>query len=70
MPIALIDKAVAALAALDLDSIQSVPPAERRRLVDICRHVASVAEPRPAAPKPTEPKAAVLYDLYNGVRQE
>ena len=47
MPIALVDRAVAALAALDLAAIEEVPPAERRRLADVCRHVANVADPAP-----------------------
>jgi hypothetical protein len=63
MPIALIDKAVAALAALNLDNLDSAPPAERRRLADICRHVAGIAEP-----KPTTPKVGVLADLKGGNR--
>jgi hypothetical protein len=61
MPIALIDKAVALLTAIDANSLENAPPAERRRLADICRHIAAVAEPKPA-----EPKAGVLFDLKNG----
>ena len=63
MPIALVDKAIAALAALDLVAIEKVPPAGRRRLADICRHIAGIAEPKPATPK-----TGVLSDLKGGDR--
>ena len=51
MPIALIDKAVAALSVLNLDHLENVPPAERRRLADICKHVAALAEPKAERPR-------------------
>ena len=63
MPIALIDKAVAALAVLNLDNLGNAPPAVRRRLADICPHVAGIAEPKPATPK-----AGVLSALKGGER--
>ena len=63
MTISLVDRAVAALAALDLAAIEEVPPAGRRRLADICRYVAGIAEPKLATPK-----TGVLANLKDGDR--
>jgi hypothetical protein len=59
------DKAVALLTALGPADLERIPPAERRRLADICRRVADLAEPRPAPPT-----AGVLASLRNGERMD
>ena len=56
--ITVVDRAVALLVSLRPDDIASLPPAERRRVADECRRVASMAEPRNGA----TPKAGVLAD--------
>jgi len=63
MPISLVDRAVASLTVLGPSQIEALPPAERRRLADLCRQVAAIAEPKP------QPKAGILSALRGG-RQE
>jgi hypothetical protein len=63
MPIALTDKIVALLVSLSPADIEYLPPAERRRLADHCRHAAELAEPKRATPG-----AGVLVDLRGGRR--
>lgn len=55
------EKAVALLSVLSPSDVQSLPPAKRRQFADICRYLASIAEP-PRAP----PKAGILHDLRFG----
>jgi hypothetical protein len=59
----LVDKAVALLCVLRREDIEALPPAERRRLADTCRHVAGIAEP----PSPRQGKG-VLSALQAGER--
>lgn len=60
-----VTKAAALLLLVRRQEVEELPPAERRRLADLCRHVAALAEPR----QPT-PKAGVLYDLKRYRRDE
>lgn len=62
MPIAITDKIVALLVSLSDADLEALPPAERRRLADQCRHVAKRAERK-------APETGVLADLRHG-RQE
>ena len=48
------------------DAFDSMSPAERRRLADVCRYVADKADP----PKGDTPKAGILADLRRGQRSE
>lgn len=59
-----IEKAFALLDALTPAQVHALAPAQRRRLVELCRHWAAVAE-RPAIP---EPKSGVLLALRHGER--
>jgi hypothetical protein len=63
VPIAITDKIVALLVSLSPADIEDLPPAERRRLADHCRHAADLAEPKGAGPK-----AGILVDLRGGGR--
>jgi hypothetical protein len=65
MPIALTDKIVALLVALTPADIEALPPAERRRLADQCRHVAGLAERQN-----TVPKAGLLRQWADGERAD
>jgi hypothetical protein len=49
MAIAITDKIIGLLVSLSPDDIESLRPAERRRLADHCRHAAELAEPKRAA---------------------
>jgi hypothetical protein len=49
MPIA--DKIAALFAALTREEVDGLPPAERRRFADLCRHWADFAEIRPGERK-------------------
>jgi hypothetical protein len=64
MPIAVTDKAIALLASLSPAQIAGLPPAERRRLAEVCRRAAALAEPRTE-----EPQAGVLAQLNSTPRQ-
>jgi hypothetical protein len=55
------DKIVAMLVSLSPADIEHLPPVERRRLADCCRHTAEAAEHKQAGPK-----AGVLVDLRGG----
>jgi hypothetical protein len=63
MPIA--TKVAALLAALRKQDVDELPPVERRRFADLCRHVAKLAEP-----EGDPPKDGVLHDLKAGPRAE
>lgn len=51
MPIAITDKILALLVSLSPADVEDLPPAERRRLADHCRHAAELAEPKRATPR-------------------
>jgi hypothetical protein len=59
-----IEKTVALLDALTVTDVQALPPAQRRRFADICKHWAALADRADA------PKAGVLSDLKRGARYE
>jgi hypothetical protein len=66
MSIADADKIVALLAGLSPESIEGLPPGERRRFAAACRRAASLAEPAPRAPHQMEaavPSSGVLASL-------
>jgi hypothetical protein len=65
MQIRTLDQALAILISLTDEQIESLPPAERRRVSDQCMRVAIKC-----APLPPEPKAGVLYDLRAGKRED
>jgi hypothetical protein len=56
------EKVAALFNALTSDEVQALPPAQRRRFADQCRHWADVAE----RPQGTAPSAGVLFDLGAG----
>lgn len=64
MPIAITDRIVALIGHLSRDDIEALPPAERRRLADQCRHLAKLADGQP------QPKAGLLSDLQTRPRDE
>jgi len=59
-----IEKTVALLDALTPTDVQALPPAQRRRFADICKHWATLADRADA------PKTGVLCDLKRGARYE
>jgi len=59
MPITTIDRIIALLASLSPEQVADLPPAERRRLADVCRRAATLAEPRADTPP-----AGVLAQQY------
>jgi hypothetical protein len=67
------DAKIAVFEALRPD-IEALPPAHRRRLAQLCRHWADLAEPRPPAAEPSSmtrtPMAGVLLELSRGHRSE
>lgn len=59
-------KAAALLEVITREHLDAMPPAARARLVAACRHVAAMAETKPAAPK-----SGVLADVQRlGVHGE
>ena len=60
-----VGKAAALLLLVRRQEVEELPPAERRRLADLCRHVAGLAEPRNPVPN-----AGILYDLKRYRRDE
>jgi hypothetical protein len=59
-------KVAALLVAVRRQDIEKLSPAERQRLANLCRYVASLAEPEINAP----PRSSVLYNLKSGGRAE
>jgi hypothetical protein len=59
-----IEKTVALLDVLTFHDVQALPPAQRRRFADMCKHWAQLADRADA------PKAGVLGDLKRGARYE
>jgi hypothetical protein len=57
-------KVAAMLHALRGEDLDELPPAERQRFADKCRHLAAMADRRPEA------KAGVLHDLKTRRRDE
>jgi hypothetical protein len=60
----LVEKAAAIMESLTFADLVALPPPQRRRFADLCRHLAELAERR----SDWEPKAGVLADLRNGAR--
>jgi hypothetical protein len=52
---------------LEPDAFATMPPAERRRLADVCWYIANKADP-PSRSEP--PKSGVLADLRAGFRMD
>lgn len=54
--------------------IEALPPAHRRKLAELCRHWANLAEPRSLAtemsPARPVPVTGVLLELSRGLRSE
>ena len=61
------DKIAALFNALTREEVDAMPPIERRRFADQCRHWADFAELRPRLLKP---KSGVLEDLRRGLRND
>ena len=59
-------KVAALLVALRKQDVEELTPAERQRLANLCRYVASLAEPQVSVPS----RAGMLYDLKSGRRAE
>jgi hypothetical protein len=60
-------KIAALFIALTREEVDAMPPAERRRFADLCRHWADFADIRP---RPTVPTSGVLADLKRGLRND
>jgi hypothetical protein len=61
------EKIAALFASLTREEVDAMPPGERRRFADRCRHWADFADIRPRA---IEPKSGVLADLKRGYRND
>jgi hypothetical protein len=59
-------KVFALLTSLSPADIEALPPFERRRLADMCRHVAQLAEREKEEP----PKAGFIAELADGRGRE
>jgi hypothetical protein len=64
--IAATDKLAALLESLRGVDFDTIPPAKRRQIADVCRWLADKAEPQ----KPDGPSAGVLADLRDGGRAD
>ena len=62
-----VEKTIALLGGLNPADLQTLPPAQRRRFADMCRHLADMAEPRAYQ---AVPKTGVLFDLQSRRRDE
>ena len=60
-------KIVALFNVLTREEVDAMPPAERRRFADLCRHWADFADIRP---RPAVPRSGVLADLKRGWRND
>lgn len=60
------DKIAALFDALTPADVEALPPAERRRFADRCRHWAALAEPQAHA----SPKTGILAQLKDSARGE
>jgi hypothetical protein len=74
MPISIADRIVALITSMQPEAIASLPPAERRRLADHCRHVVALCDLKHKTAKDaqeaTSPKAGVIGDLRDGRGRE
>ena len=61
------EKIAALFNALTREEVDAMPPAERRRFADLCRHWADFAEIRPRG---IAPQSGVLQDLRRGLRND
>jgi hypothetical protein len=61
------DKIAALFGALTREEVDAMPPAQRRRFADQCRHWADFAEIKPGA---LAPRSGVLADLKRGWRND
>ena len=59
------DKITALFNALTREEVDAMPPIERRRFADLCRHWANFADLRPRG---QTPQSGVLADLKRGLR--
>jgi hypothetical protein len=64
---AIADKITALFNVLTREEVDAMPPVERRRFADLCRHWAHFAELRP---RPHTPQSGVLAELRRGRRTE
>lgn len=60
-------KITALFNALTREEVDAMPPIERRRFADLCRHWADFAEIRP---REVKPQPGVLADLGRGLRND
>lgn len=60
-------KIAALFNVLTREEVDAMPPAERRRFADLCRHWADFADIRP---RPAVPRSGVLADLKRGWRND
>jgi hypothetical protein len=60
-------KIAALFHVLTREEVDAMPPAERRRFADLCRHWAHFADIRP---RPAVPRSGVLADLKRGLRDD
>lgn len=60
-------KIAALFNVLTREEVDALPPAERRRFADLCRHWADFADIRP---RPVTPGTGVLADLKRGWRND
>ena len=61
-----IEKTIALLGGINPADVQALPPAQRRRFADICKHWATLAE----RPRDSVRKVGVLSDLQARRRDE
>lgn len=61
------EKIAALFNALTREEVDAMPPVERRRFADVCRHWADFAEIRPRGPTS---QSGVLDDLRRGLRND
>jgi hypothetical protein len=64
VPINIADRIISLITSMQPEAIANLPPAERRRLADHCRHVVALAELK------QQPKAGVISDLRDGRGRE
>ena len=68
MPIDLTDKIIALLDSITPRQLEELPPVQRRRLIEQCKHLADRAAL--AGPNGSKPKAGVLTALKTQRRDE
>jgi hypothetical protein len=65
-----IEKTIALLGGLSPADVQALPPAQRRRFADMCKHWANLAERHGDRHGDTGRKVGVLSDLQSRRRDE